>query len=393
MADLGLGSFAASIGLEHLSIEEPLQKISLSDLYTTLDSGGGRVALLAKLKQCGVTKLTDRQKLANGLSKAVRLGGDASAAADAMAEQAKASAEKAKEREAKAKAPNFGIGGAGLRVLFLHGYGLSPSLLETLGALDGLKALLPKAHYEMLAGFERIDLAHGPTAAAFADPGNGLSTVLDFAKITGESLHCWADFSVPTKGIDPENVVERGYARESPTTMNAIADRILRHCDNDVGGGFDLVVGFSQGGEYGCIMAARLSSGTYKATKGGRMPRKFLLLGSELAVPLRVEPPLSFLPPSAAAAAPGESNEELVPVTSISSPPADAATVETSVVVVAGEKDDDAYAGLAQWAEQLKGAGLRDLTTASWPGDHRMPPTGEAVYMTALKALGLILSS
>ena len=68
------------------------------------------------------------------------------------------------------------------------------------------------------------------------------------------------------------------------------------------------------------------------------------------------------------------------------------ATFETSVVVVAGEKDDEAYAGLAQWAEQLKSAGLKDLTTASWPGDHRMPPKGEAVYETALAALGLLSS-
>ena len=277
-------------------------------------------------------------------------------------------------------------------MLFLHGYGLSPSLLETLGALDGLKALLPQARFEMLPGFEKIDLAHGPTAAAFADPGNGLSTVVDYAKLTGESLHCWANFSEPTVGVDEEKVVQRGYARESSATMNDVALRMLRHCDNDVGGGFDLVVGFSQGGEYGCIMAARLSSGAYKATKGGRMPRKFLLLGSELAVPLRVEPPLSFLPRATdGASTAGESQEELVPVTASPLPARDdTPAVETSVVVVAGEKDEEAFEGLTRWAEQLRDAGLKNLTTATWPGDHRMPPKGEAVYQQALRALGLL---
>ena len=86
----------------------------------------------------------------------------------------------------------------------------------------------------------------------------------------------------------------------------------------------------------------------------------------------------------------GDSQEELVPVTSSPLPAGDAPAVETSVVVVAGEKDDEAYEGLTRWAEQLKDAGLKNLTTATWPGDHRMPPKGEKVYDQALRALGLL---
>ena len=57
------------------------------------------------------------------------------------------------------------------------------------------------------------------------------------------------------------------------------------------------------------------------------------------------------------------------------------------MVVVAGAKDPDAYSGLDSWADQLREKGLRNLTTATWGGDHRIPPKGEAVYDLAMKQL------
>ena len=67
----------ASLSLEQLSLSPPL-----AELKQQFDAGG-RTGFLAYLKEQGVAKLADRQKLANGMSKAVREGtlGDLTTAA------------------------------------------------------------------------------------------------------------------------------------------------------------------------------------------------------------------------------------------------------------------------------------------------------------------------
>ena len=367
-----LGAFASSLGMEHL--EAVLSDIDLSSPMAKLESDG-RVALLSMLKEAGVAKLPERQKLANALSKASK--SDISSAIQMQ--------KQADERQVKQLPP-----GKGLRVLFLHGYGLSPGLIKLIDALGGVSSLLPGAHIEVLPGFEKIDFAHEPTAAAFADPANALKTVRDFSETQNETLYAWANFVSPNDQ-DAADIIKRGYAREGASVMSAVAKKLLEHIDQDPGGGYDWIVGFSQGGEYGMLVASLLSSGRYHVVKGGRMPRKFLLVGSELGVVLdNFDKGNVAVGGGKGDGSGGDGSTESVspPLTFRAAEDASATPLEPSaVVVVAGAKDPDAYSGLDSWAEQLREKGLRNLTTATWGGDHRMPPKGEAVYDLAMKQL------
>ena len=58
--------------LDSLSLEHLHDSLDAEDLAAWRDMG--RVALLSRLKECGVSKLVDRQAVANGFSKAQRLG-------------------------------------------------------------------------------------------------------------------------------------------------------------------------------------------------------------------------------------------------------------------------------------------------------------------------------
>lgn len=357
---MSLGDFAASLGLMHL--ENQLASITLAESLAELDAGG-RVGLLAYLKTTGVEKLPERQKMATGLAKVQKSGGDVAAATSAMVE---------KDKREK---PEFDKPVKDMRVLFLHGYGLSPKLLQSLGALEGLQSALHGAQIEILAGFEKIDLEHTPTAAVFSDPGNNLSDVREFSKMSGEPLHCWAQMREPsTEAGDKPAGGGPGYARESATDFGVTADRLLAHV---FAGEYDLIVGFSQGGEHALAALARLSTGRYTVPAGANprsIPTKFLLIGSEIDVVLdqyeRAASPLRFSPLTDG---------------SVMSPP-----LEVKLCLVAGE--DDKGAGredMEIWVETLRARGLKSVTMARWRGDHRLPPKGEAVYQTALKAVGV----
>ena len=265
--------------------------------------------------------------------------------------------------------------GSGLKILFLHGYGMSPELSDTIGALDGLKNTLPGARITPLAGFVTIDFEHPPTAATFADPPNNLSDVRKYSEQTKQPLYAWANFSEPSASDEPR-VQQRGYKREDAATQSAVAEQLIKHMDDDPAGGYDMLVGFSQGGEIGMLVAARLSSGHYRAPKGGRMPTKFLLLGSELGVVFdnfNSATPAEDLPPLHWGAA-AESERTGTPL-------------EVKVAVVAGEKDVDASGSMESWASELRERGLRHVTTFRWSGDHRMPPKGEKVYNEVVEML------
>jgi hypothetical protein len=67
----GLGGLAASLELGHL--QQQLSGLTLADAAAELNNS--RTAFLAHLKALGVEKLTDRQKLANGLGRAIRESG------------------------------------------------------------------------------------------------------------------------------------------------------------------------------------------------------------------------------------------------------------------------------------------------------------------------------
>jgi pimeloyl-ACP methyl ester carboxylesterase len=369
--DPTVGSFAAAhLGLQHLRALLPMR---LSQSLATL-GGGGRTALLGELKQGGVTKLQERQAIANALGKVARNG--LAAAIDELKPLTTtsgpqqppsflpASVSLSAPPRTTASTPDPSTNG--LRVLFLHGFGLSPDLVESIGGLQGLRKALPGARVEALAGFETLDLAHGPTSAAFTFPGNGLSTIRDYQLATGEPLFGWANFLPPTEPPDPHCPPGCGYSREDTSTMSSVTEQLLDHA---LDGGYDLVVGFSQGGEYALLMASRLAQRAERAAgRGGmKMPTRFLLLGAECDVILdRFENPSDG-----------------------SAPLAFSPDIDLSVFLVAGQEDEKAAAGGRVWSERLRAAGLRRVSAAVWAGDHRMPPSGEPVYDTALRFLGL----
>ena len=288
-------------------------------------------------------------------------------------------------------------GCSGLRILFLHGYGLSPELIEMIGALDGLKAVLPAAHIHTLAGFEKIDFTHAPTVAAFDDPINALTSIRAFGEQTGADLFAWASFRSPSaEAGDPPDIVQRGYAREDGGAFTSVTDRLLRLIDSDSGGGFDVVVGFSQGGEHASVLASRLSSGRYERTHGGRMPTKFFLAGAELGTPLEASGDHTGKRMRFDLEEHSEGDATTVDVADGGGGTGTAATaakrsppLDVSLILVAGEKDDDAHSGMLGWMEQLRANGLQRVSAAAWSGDHRMPPAGDAVYDAVLKELRL----
>ena len=76
-----VGDVAATCGLEHL--KPMLDKMSLYAAYLRLEQDN-RVELLWELAEAGVTKLPDRQKIANTMNKALRTLGTKEAHAESL---------------------------------------------------------------------------------------------------------------------------------------------------------------------------------------------------------------------------------------------------------------------------------------------------------------------
>ena len=177
-------------------------------------------------------------------------------------------------------------------------------------AVLGLKAALPDCDIELLHGFEAIDLAHQPTQAAFKDPQNaGLERIAAWAQSTGTSLRSWYVFREPTErerrekprsfySFTHESAGPLEYAADAMFFSDAAA-RLLQHVNDDARG-FDMVCGFSQGGEVALMLASRAHE--FRHLK--RRPYRFALFGSELPLVLSLAPTLSFVRASAAPSKP-----------------------------------------------------------------------------------------
>lgn len=331
-SDDNVAALCEKLGYSHLC--EHAKSVELIPLLEMLDASG-RPALIAELaKRLPATKLPERQKLATAIGKECR-------------------------PPPPLPAPATGPP----RVLFLHGYGTCPDIMVS--AIAGIKDVMPPGcDIEMLRGFETIDLNHQPTAAAFADPQNaGLERIAQWSESTKNSLHCWCNFREPL-GREREERPRSYYSFEHPekgrleyssdaSAMKAAADKLLAHVNSNEEG-FDVVVGFSQGGEVALLLASR----AHELSHAKRRPFRFGIFGAELPLTLCNAPGLSYerarkaptLPPNAHAC-----------------------------FAVMGDEDVDNGAGFAEAVEQYRKLGL-NIESCTWEGDHRMPPSGHPCY-------------
>ena len=260
-----------------------------------------------------------------------------------------------------------------LRVLFLHGYGGSPELIQIPAAkfLTGLKETLPRVDITVPKGFVTIDLNNPVTSAIFAETANNLSKVARYAQVTGAGLHAWCEpksagvwskvgaapgekvapvVDLSEEPVDSATAPAEGVGRETVDEMRAVTTRLLKMIEDDPLG-FDVVAGFSQGGDYAVQIAARAHELSCE-----RKPRHYIIVASQLSFVFdRYEAagtPLSF-------------NHEEFP--------------GVCAYLIAGEKDEAACRNWDVNLERARKAGLR-AEGSQWPGGHAMPPDFEACY-------------
>ena len=115
----------------------------------------------------------------------------------------------------------------------------------------------------------------------FNDPVNGLKSVARYSKATGTACRAWAQQRALTAeellpDAPPVPLAGPGAARESIDEMRASATKLIALVDA-AEADYDVVVGFSQGGEYAIQLAARLDELTIR-----KPPKRFVMIGSQV---------------------------------------------------------------------------------------------------------------
>ena len=339
MAD-DLSAICTELGYSHLT--EAASAVSFSQCVATL-AASGRPALLKQIAaELPSAKLPERQKIATAISKQGKPPPPPPPPLD------------------KEQPP---------RILFLHGYGTCPEIM--MGAVEGLKKALPECDIHILRGFETIDEAHPPTAAAILDPQNaGLERIAKWAERTKKSLHCWSNFREPLpheREKKPRSyysftsdAAQLEYASDA-AGMRTACSKLLKHINEDEKG-YDLVCGFSQGGEVTLLLASHV----HEFTHAKRRPYRFALFGSELPLVLCLEPDLSFEKSKAAPTKPDNA--------------------VACFAVMGLDEPDETTEGFAESVSSCMERGLK-IKGARWKGDHKMPPAGDPCYVSMVKHL------
>ena len=339
---MSLDELCNSLGFTHLTSARREQH-NLAGFTATL-SEHGRPALLAAIAQAlPEAKLPERQKIANAVSKQSREANGATSAhsSAALPPPLLPSPPPASEPQ---------------RVLFLHGFGVCPDLMH--GALTGFKKTFPGCHVTVLAGFQTMDLSHGPTQAAFADPVNDLRRIREWSERTGDSLYAWAKFAEPTDAERREKPrryysfhddagVHHEYSLHA-ADIQAAADRVLKHV-NDHEEGYDMAFGFSQGGEVLLLLASRADEMTHPV----RRPTRIGLFGAELPLVLELAPTMRF----------------------------SANAVRAFAVMGDVDPTNEGFADAVVTCQRM---GLT-VESTTWAGGHMLPPAGDQCY-AAMKA-------
>ena len=324
-----LVAICKSLGYAHLS--EAAANVSLSQCMDTF-AASGKVALLAELASAlPGAKLPERQKIAIAVSK-----------------------------EKRVPPPPEPIEGPP-RVLFLHGYGTCPEVMQR--SVAGLHRALPGCEMELLRGFETINQDDQATMRAFQDPGmNGLERLAAWSASTGTTLHCWGGvrdaqgYERAEKRRNYNSFLKDGrtldYAWDGGQMTRAVA-KLLDHVNNDPKG-FDMLVGFSQGGELIFLLAAR----AHMFIHSKRRPYRFAIFGAEIPLCLCHEPSLSFARASAAPTKPPNA---------------------IACFAVMGDEDAGNRDGFAEGVAQCSELGLC-IEGQTWSGGHVMPPAEDSCY-------------
>ena len=143
--------------------------------------------------------------------------------------------------------------------------------------------------------------------------------------------------------------------REGVDEMRLCTTRLLELIDASPVD-YDLVVGFSQGGEYALQIASRVHE-----LRVRKPPLRFATLGTQVA----------FVVERYAAAG---------------TPLVFSSTPGISAFVVAGDGDPSAMHAMAESLSACREAGL-NVASCEWSGGHAMPPEGDEAYAAMVRHL------
>ena len=333
MVDAGLANLLAELKLEGLGGR--LEAHTLGGLADSLK--GGRPAFLSMLKEAGVDKLAERQALSNGLSKAVREGrlGQLSGAPPP-------------------------------RLLFLHGFGNSATIAE-------LQTMALKAEVcddvKILEGTVVLAEEQLRTAA-------GLDADLRKEGLAGTmTLHGWYPVEVVGGLNHPRSFADVSAA------AGAIAELIVS------AGGYDGIVGFSQGASTALVVAERVAEINERLAPPARRLRFVagLAVGRNAAVMYRKRAEEAGGGGGAVGGS-GAAEGGGGGAAAESGGPAAGSLAGLSLVLAAGGADElSDQPTLEKIGEQARAAGAV-VEVRRYPGGHVLPTAGDQTY-AAIKAL------
>lgn len=183
----------------------------------------------------------------------------------ARPEVEKEAAEKAaKEAHLKEQSRMRNLDCTGVKVLYLYGYGQSAMLVEA-KVLNGIKQMLPNAQVEVLEGFVRLT-----ERKMYANIEDNNIALTRMGVHEGVPLYCYAPIEVPP--VDPndftayvcENQGVR-FAKPAHADMQKAVDKTVEHIVRQ--GGYDLIMGFSCGGEVVSMVMGRLEEINRRAAR------------------------------------------------------------------------------------------------------------------------------
>jgi hypothetical protein len=160
----------------------------------------------------------------------------------------------------------------GFKVLYLYGYGNSSQLVEA-NQLKGLKQMLPNAQIETLEGFIRLT-----KRKSYANSEDNNPNLVRMGLHEGVALYCYAEIECPPE--DPGDFTAHKceaqgvmFAKAKKKDMEWAVKKTAQHIIDN--GGYDLICGFSCGGEVVAQLIGKLSEINEKVARPTRAVAMF----------------------------------------------------------------------------------------------------------------------
>ena len=273
----------------------------------------------------------------------------------AVPERKKEEEEKAKELAAKREEARVTmIDCTGFKVLYLYGYGTSETLVKN-GPLKELQKGLKGAQFDVLEGWHRLS-----KRSEFANIEDNHPELVKMSLQEGVPTFCYAPIEVPPRSEDDFTALlckaqNIKFAKPALEDVEKAMDKIIEHIVEQ--GGYDMIMGFSCGGEIVSMLVGRLS----EINKRAERPTKAITLMGTRCLYKKYGEPLDNVPVGIKACIMHghEDDEERPPFT------------------------EDNYWDLKEFESKFKAAGM-DVLTIKFDGVHETPihmPTQDPVYV------------